>query len=264
MKLLIAVKSCLRDRDRGAHRLIRDTWGKDVIGADLKFFMGNGAGTMLANDIDEFHVEAPDDYAGLPQKTQEIARRAQDYDFVFLCDTGSFVIPHHLQAFDFKDSDYIGYWGLKPEPIRFNEGNRARGCRPVIIPKCYPWASGGGYILSKKAAEIVASSKPVVWAEDCSVGQVLAAQGIFLDDRAKEGFKGYVVEWIHDEKNDAPDAMDRRRMWMTAQYEMAKRCCETGGCNSPLWDRRPQSRIPEDEVEEEIIKRRTERRRSGI
>lgn len=243
MRLLIAVKSCEIDYMKCAHHLIRNTWGKDV-GADLKFFMGYGKGNILGLNTDEKFVMVGDSYKDLPKKTREIVRYAlnHNYDYIFLCDTGSFV-THHVTSYDFDRFDYLGYWGLKKDRFFFEAGNVRRGCPTMAVEKCFPWASGGGYYLSRKAMEIVANNEPFFWAEDCWVGNVLGRNGILLEDRAHDGYIPYIVRWIHNENNDLPDAMDRRRIWMTKQYEEAKMKCAEG-CDGPLWERHPQMRIP--------------------
>lgn len=223
MRFLIAIKSCEYDRRRDAHQLIRATWGRDTGETDLRFFLGGGLG--IAED--ETIVLAPDDYLGLPWKTREIVRWAvrDDYDWAFLCDTGSFVIPHHLMSCGFEKYDYSGYWCMKMETFRYSVPG-------IEVPVCYPWASGGGYILSRKAMEIVASTPPTVRAEDLYVGQALAARGVLLHDLAPDGYKGYVVDWIHDEVNTVP--IHDRAIWMQAKYEDAKARCAETKCN---WQR---------------------------
>jgi len=266
-RLLIAIKSCAYDRDRGAHDLVRDTWGKDVAGADLKFFTARTGNP----DPDEVIVKAPDDYKGLPYKVREIVRwaLAQKYDYIFLCDTGSFVIPHHLVNYGFQGLNYVGYCNLRCRPFKLEAEDSARGCPPIVIDPCYPWASGGGYILSRKAMGIVAASEPNVWAEDLWVGQLLIHRGIQFIDKFTDGYKGYVVDWIHDENNNLPDGMQKRSLWMWGQYERAKKICEVQGCESPLWDRNP--RLPDDDEafysaqsEAELIIERRRRARASL
>jgi hypothetical protein len=236
MSLLIAVKSCGVDHARGAHDLLREMWGHEVKDADLLFFTGR-AGIA---DSDEIIVDAPDDYPGLPFKTQEIAKyaRKQNYDYAFLTDTGSFVVFHHLKSYDYYTADYMGYWGLDETPFPYTAQNRERHCIQVHIPKCYPWASGGGYFLSKRAIDIVADAFPVVWAEDLNVAQVLAPHGIFLTDRSKAGYKGYIVDWIHNENNSG--GLERRRMWMEGLRAKSDACIASGVCEAT---KVPHSRI---------------------
>jgi hypothetical protein len=225
MKLLVAVKSCQRDYLLGAHQLIRDTWGQDApaIGADLKFFLG---GTCTPA-TDEVLVDAPDDYVGLPYKTREIMRYAvgNKYDFAFLCDTDSLVISHHLMKSGFEKFDYFGHQASRGEIFTYTAEDPARGCPRVSIPECYPFASGGGYVVSRKAMEFVANAEPFIWAEDAWVAQVLGANGIRLHDANR--YRGYVVGWFNDYGR-----WNHRVQWMKRQYELSKEKCRTS-CNWP-------------------------------
>jgi len=160
VKVLISIKGCEADILRGFNQVIRDTWGKDVTGADLRFFVGEG---NLSLRQDEVRLTCPDDYMSLPLKTWAILRWAisQDYTNVFLCDTDTFVIPEALLAYDFQTADLIGMFN---GPIGDPRGTESK----------WAWISGGnGYWLSRKAMEIIIHSDPPHWAEDCSVGQVL-------------------------------------------------------------------------------------------
>jgi hypothetical protein len=262
VNLLIAIKSCEFDRDRGAHSLIRETWGKDVVQGDLKFFTARpGRQLVTTADPDEVVVDAPDDYAGLPYKTREIVRYAlaNNYKHVFLCDTGSFVIPHHLVRCGFENFDYLGYWAMKLKTFAYIAQNPDRGCPAVQIPVCHPWASGGGYFLSRKPMELIAVSEPFVWAEDLWVGQVMGQYGIALEDRSRQGFKGFVVDWIHLEDNSKPDAMEFRRKWMKDRYERCQKICSSGGCASPLWD---EYKITHDRIDPTDYSANLEERRA--
>lgn len=168
MRLLIGVKSCSRDLENGSHEVIRQTWGRDVQGADLRFFIGRGE----ISKADEVAVDAPDDYDSLPLKTREILRWSivSRYDFTFLCDTDTFVVPSKLMTCGFDSFDVSGRFnGHDPKDGPFHYRDE-RGEYPLI----YPWPSGGwGYFISKAAAEIVVANDPNVWAEDMYVGQAL-------------------------------------------------------------------------------------------
>lgn len=184
-KILIAVKSCLRDRDAGFHQAIRDTWGKDFEGmADVRFFMGEYTRDRLKDEVCLF---VDDTYEDLPFKTQAICEWMYHswYTHVFLCDNDTFVKPTALLASGFENHSYSGYFNLGTKgPFSYTDE------RGNLIEKCWPWASGGtGYFLSDWAANIVKSSSPLSWAEDLSVGQILGplvAQSIAnLDIRDK-------------------------------------------------------------------------------
>jgi len=113
-KVLIAIKSCLRDWMRGDHDVIRDTWGSYVPkNVDLKFFMGdNQPHWLLAPSSDEVIMHCPDKYLDLAHKTKAIAAYAYDkgYDFVFLCDNDTFVHPEKLLTSGFQNFDYSGHF----------------------------------------------------------------------------------------------------------------------------------------------------------
>lgn len=243
-KLLIAIKSCWRDKNLDYHDVIRETWGKDLSPeVKLQFFVG-GSGDKSNNlQKDEVSLNCGDSYAELPQKTKKIMawslaldwrHQSPAYDYTFLCDTGSFVIPHHLMNCGFENYDYMGFWGggsHKSFPYRLEDAER--GCPVQLVQKCWPWAAGGGYFLSRKAMEIVANTKLKYWAEDLQTGQTMAENGIHFEDRPRR-FKGYVVDWVGGDHNCSANC---RRQWMTERYEEAKRICEMAGCDSPIWDK---------------------------
>lgn len=237
-KLLIAVKSCWYDKGRGAHDLIRETWAQDVPpDCDLKFFMGDDGHTFYQCEEDEQYLPyCDDDYVSLPQKTREIARWGvyYDYDFIFLCDSGSLLILHHFMNYGFERFDYVGYCGLPKGPFTYRVPET-----DMIINPCYPWASGGGYFLSRKAMEVVANSEPITTAEDLSVGLVLSKAGIFLEDRMTRGYKGYIVDWIEGEDNTGD--LTARRQWMTSEYKRIKEVCEKGECGSLIIPQQPRT-----------------------
>ena len=177
---MIAIKSCRRHRMRGDHEVIRYTWGKDFDNiADVKFFEGlrEGIHTMELDihQADELLVNAPDDYDGLPYKTREILRYAiaAGYDYTFLCDTDTFIIPDKLMKSGFEQFDYAGM-NSRPATETFSYNALDRWKKDHYIERCWPWMSGGvGYFVSKKAAKLIVEQEPNIWAEDLWVGQIL-------------------------------------------------------------------------------------------
>lgn len=179
MKLLIAVKSCQHHMDRGDHDVIRNTWGREVKNADLRFFFGGSIESNLYKE-DEIPVDAPDDYESLSLKTIAIVDWAQkqNYDFVYLCDTDTYVISWRLEMLGFENFDFCGL-ATKEFGQQFPYRGRTRGGVDFTIPNAWGWCSGGfGYFLSRKAMEailmVVPPTDPVmVWCEDMWVGQVI-------------------------------------------------------------------------------------------
>lgn len=173
MRLLIAIKSCVRDAARGDHDAIRRTWGKDFPArVDLRFFMGRDVNYLGMMD-DEVMVDAPDDYDSLPYKSREILRWSiqQNYDFSFLADTDTFVVPSKLMSCGFEKYDIAARFGtIHPVGGLMFEYTDGRGKQGPV----HPWPSGGlGYFVSRKAAEIIVVTEPLFWAEDMSIGGAL-------------------------------------------------------------------------------------------
>lgn len=147
MKVLIAVVSCVRDKE--GHQAIRDTWAKHSP-VDVRFFVGRGC---VASEDDETSLDVPDDWNGLPQKVQAVCRWAQsrDYDFIFKTDTDSYVsIPRLLES-NFEKYHYSGCCGEQEN---------------VYPDACFP-ANGGGYWLSRRAFEYLAENMNLGLGRNC-------------------------------------------------------------------------------------------------
>lgn len=183
LRLIVAVKSCHRDREAGFHDAIRETWGRDLqnVGVHVKFFMGHegnpikghAQGPAFTMQKDETIVDSLDDYNSLSHKTRGIAAWSLDRMFphLFLCDTDTIVNAKALMSLPFEAFDYSGH---------FRGGQVELGQTFYYkdhmgeYPNCHSWASGGiGYFISKRAASVVADTFPRLWAEDMYVGQCL-------------------------------------------------------------------------------------------
>src|ERR1035438_3326518 len=101
-RTLIAVTTCHAFRDRAD--AVRATWGAEVEGADIRYFLGRGA---AARD-DEVLLDCDDGYHHLSQKTQLIRRWAleQGYDYLWKIDDDTYVRPERLLGNGFADLDY--------------------------------------------------------------------------------------------------------------------------------------------------------------
>lgn len=179
-RLIVAVKSCHRDRDAGFHDAIRGTWGKDLKarGVDVRFFVGqtgdNRRDPLLKSD--ETMVDAPDDYMNLPFKTRRACQWivGKIYDNAFFCDNDTYVDVPLLLQLPYEGSDFAGHFCRGPAETtsRFDYRDHMG-----FYPQSYPWCSGGiGYFLSRRAIDLVADTPPMVWAEDMYVGQVIGPE----------------------------------------------------------------------------------------
>ena len=178
MKILIAIASCARDTKNGFNEAIRKTWLKESP-VDYKFILGKSA---ASSSSDELVVDCNDDYNHLPYKTLELLRWAvaNDYDYVFKCDTDTYVVLSNLLASSYGLYDYVGTF------------NGSIGIPDIIYGKCFSWASGGsGYWLSNRAMKFILEKGvgenaicPAlkIPCEDLWIGQVLGQKikdGIF-------------------------------------------------------------------------------------
>lgn len=221
-KILIAIASCGRDTLNGFNDAIRETWLSNTT-VDYKFFIGRGA---TPKKDDEILLDCPDHYIGLPYKTLEIVRWAlnNNYDYIFKCDTDTFVMVDRLLQSGFEQYDYVG---------AFNE---AIGIENAVYGKLYSWASGGsGYFISKKAGEIVLATgindnaicpKLRIPCEDLWMGQVLGPYikksqiAAFNDTRLGKSFNPNFVTEISS--HYCSEGMKRKFdiSWMLKHYEV--------------------------------------------
>lgn len=170
MKILIAIKTCHRYRERAEAQ--RATWVPRLAAAipeawtvDLRFFVGRlPAGVpALPRAADTVALDCDDNYHGLPDKFRGICRwaLAGGYDYLFNSDDDVYIVPERLLATDFAAHDYSG---------------RLRGPSGGYPA---PYASGFATWLSRRAFEVLAAS-PLDGhrAQDRWAGNVLSEQGI--------------------------------------------------------------------------------------
>lgn len=183
-----------REVYRERRRRCFETWFQDCPGAgcDAVFLLGwdpqDAPATWPREPMrDEAVLLLPckNEYAHLPARTREFCRWALgnsgQWDYLFKCDDDTYVAPKRLASLVHvlrskpQAPDYVG---CPMAPTWPNLAAwRARGHKP--------YASGGaGYLLSRRAAEIVARDLPqtdeVRGAEDLAVGRVLDRAGIEL------------------------------------------------------------------------------------
>jgi hypothetical protein len=121
---------------------------------------------LPAADCPMLFLPCPNGYEFLPQRTREFCRWAIEHDgweYLLKCDDDTYVAADRLAAYPTAERDYIGAeW------------------RPGV-----QYGSGGaGYLLSRRAARVVAERLPgttsLRGAEDLEVGRVLRLAGIPL------------------------------------------------------------------------------------
>jgi hypothetical protein len=221
-RILIAIKSCRRDQYNGYNDGVRNTWLRDLRGANYCFVLGNGA-TRLHPD--ELILDCGDRYEDLPRKTHALCKwnNEHGYDYIFLCDTDTFVVPSRLEG-SHDGKDYVGFF------------NGTIG-KPKEVYWClYAWASGGsGYWLSKRAAQIVSEVNPDAYSmcpetripsEDLMIGQIL---GPYLergelqakhDPRFGRSFRDDYMAEISSHYQAVSAGRELPSTWMMKHYEL--------------------------------------------
>jgi len=160
-KIVIGLLSCEQHSDRDD--LCRSTWipHATAIGIDVVFLRGGSPSGQTERHGDTLLLPTPTDYRTLPQRTRAFCQwfLTTDATAAFKADNDSLLIPERLLHYEQLGSDYFGN-----EP-----GKRWRGY-------C---SGGGGYGLSRRAAEIIATHMTVLAGpEDMHVGRVLAEHKI--------------------------------------------------------------------------------------
>lgn len=164
--ILIGVLSAFGYEDRRS--LCRATWFRPEPPTwDAVFLVGcqqvdDQPVTEPTRKGDFLYLPCPDDYTHLPQKSRLFCQWAltqPDWTYLYKTDDDGWTHIPRLLAYDPQGADLAGVEWRK-------------GCG---------YASGAGYLLSRRAAEIVATAlKAQTGAEDALVAHVLAKEGISM------------------------------------------------------------------------------------
>lgn len=232
MKLLFAVNSWHVAANKGFHQVIRETWGKDVAPADLRFFIPYVKDYTLQPDEVFLHVSH--DYEKICQEVRGVLEWSvqHDYDYTFLLSTDSFLLPQKVLKCGFENYDYSGDFAFGPQVPMGERNPEPVNCtfRTAdgygISRQLYNWCgTGPARILSKKAAAIVAerTEEADYWhaADDIMIGQILAP---YLKTGELTAYRipnyGAVMVWHYKNTESAPYEIENN--WMKRMYEEHK------------------------------------------
>jgi hypothetical protein len=155
-KVLIAISSCEQYERDGLNQPLRATWLPEAVslGMDYKFFHGRGAspkeGVVVLDVVDELY--------GLTEKLKAKIcwAVAKGYDYVFSCFPDTYVCPERLLGIA---GEYIGNAFQHPGGTPFAQG-------------------GPGYLISRRACEVVAAEHSSYLNDDCWLADTLVKAGI--------------------------------------------------------------------------------------
>ena len=130
----------------------------------------------MAPEPDEIFLTVSDSYNCVPFKAHGQCVYAVDHilDYVFICDTDTYVDVERLLASDYAKHDYVGY--------RCDEGHAA---------------GGNGYWLSRKAFSIIAEHQPPIGFADLWVGMTLLKYDIRVHHDPRYG-NGEITKHLGD------------------------------------------------------------------
>lgn len=230
-KLLIAIMSCQKNRAT-QQRAVFETWVRDVsAGIDVCVFEGGHDGTARRSG---HRVQLPcdDSYAALAVKMHEFlsfALREFEFDFIFKCDDDTYVHLPRLLRSGFEAYDYFG------------------GAPSGNAWKKAPYAQGGAYFISRKAAMRVAETdlaaagagKRWWWnggmrmvtreglkingtatVEDMMVGDILREQGIVLKIDPRFNAFACPTPYEHPDFITCHSVSARQMYWMRAARKL--------------------------------------------
>lgn len=177
MKTIVLIKSCHRHAERRA--ACRATWLPRLDWADSLFLIGQptpaqGApvldDSLACNVSDEFPNIAPKVRCGFAFALEH------NYDFAFVCDDDTYVVPERLRTSNYWRYDYTGF--VRTYPYAYN--NIAR-----------PYIQGAGYWVSARAM-VQAVCSPIMLRpaviDDGALGHALYGKVPFVhDDRYEPG-----------------------------------------------------------------------------
>lgn len=178
-------------------KAMRDGWLRDLkaLGVPYVIVVGDGDGRL---EGDVVHLEAPDDYEGLPQKTLATAKWVFEntrFDHMLKIDDDCFLnVGEYFGSLSYRKFDYYGR-GLTRTLGAMNrtwhhEKSQSDRARSELDKSPEPASyadGGGGYALSRHAmrALLDAAATPEGWRlidnsymEDKMVGDLLAMRGI--------------------------------------------------------------------------------------
>lgn len=189
-KLAVLVVSCKKNRHK--QQAIRDTWAKDarLANIDVYFIEGHPEQSEAVLVEDRLILPVPDTYEYLSHKIWHgvsAALRIVDADHYFKLDDDCLLNVQRLLEFAYEKFDYMGSDINLGSRTAFDWHSTAvfnkqlAGLIFEIDPE-QTWYDGqGGYFLSRKAANFIASTPLAKYQhilEDYATGRVMSANGL--------------------------------------------------------------------------------------
>ena len=184
-KMLIVILTC--EKYEGRADGIRGTWLPMVPDTFEVLFVYGRPGLAPARDGDRLFLDCPESYEMLPRKVHALLAYAVahlDFDYLFKTDDDTYLDLERFIACDLQGADYVGQFRELPVPVpeifktwHYGKCTDKSFEVPYERPPVCPWATGGGYFLSRRAAEVAAQRTTGTHGqhlfEDVMVGEAL-------------------------------------------------------------------------------------------
>ena len=182
-RLLVGVLGCEKYRERADG--VRQSWMRLVPATTQVLFLHGRPDRPEGIEGDVLYLDVPETYEDLPRKVNRFLRYAVehlDFDHLFKTDDDTYLDLPRFLGFDRGQADYIGQFREHPVGERGRTWHYGKCTDPAReVPwegefVC-PWATGGGYFLSRRAAERAAERTEATCRghlfEDMMVGEAL-------------------------------------------------------------------------------------------
>ncbi len=165
-RLVIAILTC----DKHAVRAdgVRNSWLRLVPSSWRVLFVHGRPGQAAAVEGDRLYLDCREAYEYLPHKVLALAQYVKDhldFDHLFKTDDDTYIDLERFIAFGRDGIDYTGQFREQPVGIagktwHYGKCDDTRHEVPYEKPFVCPWATGGGYFLSRRAVEALVTRLP--------------------------------------------------------------------------------------------------------
>jgi len=200
-RLIIGVHTCPKNLERV--EAVKQTWLSKKLPDDVLvlFVYGDDGGVTPRLEGDNLYLPSKECYELLPEKTYDFLKYCIDnfdFDHVFKCDDDLYLDIDTLLNYPFANKDYAGQRFYSFRNDRQHHYLKADGEHKPYKGK-YPdqYMLGNGYVLSKRAAQIITSkSKNEIGILNLDVGYEDVMVGYLIEEyNKKHADKLTIVSW---------------------------------------------------------------------
>ena len=158
-RLLVAILSC--DKHEVRANGVRASWLRLAPVTWQVLFVHGRPGVAAGIEGDRLYLDCPEAYEHLPRKVAALvtfAKEHLDFEHLFKTDDDTYLDLERFIAFDRTGIDYAGQFreqpvGLAGKTWHYGKCDDPAFEVPYEKPFVCPWATGGGYFLSRRAVD---------------------------------------------------------------------------------------------------------------